>query len=74
MHYAVITGKKPMVVLILDSKYFNQQMKYFERVKRIGKVYKIDAEYVSDDILNLDNNGKCSYNDCKCQRTNKLEK
>lgn len=66
LHYGVMTGKKPKVVLILDSKYLNQQMKYFERVKRIGEVYNIDVEYVSDEILNLDKEGKCPYIDCKC--------
>ena len=71
LHYGIMTGKKPKVVLILDSKYFNQQMRYYERIKRIGEVYKIDVEYVSDDILNLDKDNKCSYADCKCQRTNK---
>ena len=33
LHYAFITGKKPEIVLILDSKYKRQQMVYYERVK-----------------------------------------
>lgn len=68
LHYGLQSGKKPKVVLILDSKYKRQQMVYYERVKRIGKVYGIDVEYVSDEILNIDSKGKCQYEDCKCNK------
>ena len=61
LHYAILTGKKPKVVLILDKKYKNKQMIYFERVKEIGKIYNIDVEYISDEILNLDEKKKCLY-------------
>lgn len=71
LHYSVMTGKKPMVVLILDSKYLKEQMIYFERIKKIGEVFNIDVEYVSDEILNLDENNKCPYLDCKCNRVKK---
>lgn len=71
LHYGIMTGKKPKVVLILDGKYFNEQMRYFERVKKIGKVYNIDVEYISDDILNLDKDNKCPHKDCKCNKQSK---
>ena len=48
LHYSLISGKKPKVVLILDSKYKQQQMIYYERVKKLGQIYNIDVEYVSD--------------------------
>ena len=68
LHYGSMTSKKPKVVIILDSKYKYQQMVYFERVKKIGKIYNIDVEYISDDILNIDNKGKCQFVDCKCNK------
>lgn len=66
LHYGLTSGKKPKVVLILDSKYKQQQMVYYERVKKLGQVYNIDVEYVSDEILNLDKKKHCQYEDCKC--------
>lgn len=64
LHYGVMTGKKPMVVLILDEP--ETQMVYYKRVKRIGKKYKFDVEYVTNDILNLDKYGMCFNPKCKC--------
>lgn len=64
LHYALITGKKPKVVLILDEP--NTQMIYYKRIQKIGKKYDIDTEYVTNDILNVDKNNKCNYPKCKC--------
>lgn len=72
LHYALMTGKKPKIVFILDSKYKQQQMVYVERIKKIGQTYGIEVEYVSDEILNIDNKGKCQYKDCRCKRKSKL--
>ena len=68
LHYAVMTDKKPGIVLILDKKYQDRQMHYYNRLVKIGEVYGILVEYVTDDILNLDENGKCPYKECKCNR------
>ena len=65
LHYGIMTGKKPMVVLILENQ---EQMKYYERVKRIAKKYRMKVSYVTNDILNLDENGKCFNTNCKCHR------
>ena len=72
MHYGLMTGKKPKVVLILDSKYKRQQMIYFERIKKIGQAYNIDVEYVSDEILNIEKRKRCPYKDCKCNQKKHL--
>ena len=68
LHYGMMTGKRPKVVLILDNKYKDKQMIYFERIKKIGEVYNFEVEYITDDILNLDESGKCPYKDCKCNK------
>lgn len=69
LHYSVMTDKKPKIVLILDTKYAELQKKYyFSRVQRVGKVYNIEVEYITDDILNIDKNGHCPYSDCKCNK------
>ena len=66
LHYGLMTGKKPMVVLILDCP--KKQMVYYNRVKRLGKKYHFDVEYVTNDILNLDKEGKCQNPKCKCHK------
>lgn len=66
LHYGVMTGKKPKVVLILDEP--KTQMVYFKRVKKIAKKYNFDVEYVTNDILNLDKDGKCQNPECKCRK------
>ena len=71
LHYGMMTGKIPKVVLILDNKYKDKQMIYYERIKKIGEVYNFEVEFITDDILNLDKNGKCPYIDCKCNRKKK---
>ncbi len=63
LHYAVMTGKKPKIVLILDNKYKEKQMYYVRRLQKIGKVYRFEVEYISEDILN-----ECPYLDCKCKK------
>ena len=70
VHYALMSGKTPKIVLILDSKYKQQQMVYYERIKKLGQVYNIDVEYVSDEILDLDKKKRCQHKDCKCNRKN----
>ena len=66
LHYGLMTGKKPKVVLILDEPY--KQMVYFERIQRIGKKYNIDTEYVTNDILSVDESYKCKNPKCKCHK------
>ena len=68
LHYSFMTGKKAKVVLILEKP--NKQMCYFERIQKLGKIYNIDVEYVTPDILNLSNN-KCQYPDCRCHKKHK---
>ena len=64
-HYALKTGKKGKVVLILEKP--KKEMVYFNRVKELGKLHNFDVEYVTPAILHL-NNDKCPYLDCKCNR------
>lgn len=66
LHYGIMTGKKPKVVLILDNP--KTQMVYYKRVKKIGDKYKFDVEYITDDILKLDKDGKCFNPECKCHK------
>lgn len=65
LHYGIMTGKKPMVVLILENP--KKQMCYYERVKRIAEKYDIDTQYVTNDILKPDKEGRCQYPGCKCR-------
>ena len=66
LHYQLMTGKKAMVVLILEEP--EKEMVYFNRVKKLGKIHNFDVEYVTTDYLKLDNNKKCPYVDCKCHK------
>lgn len=66
LHYQKMTGKKAMVVLILE--YPKKEMVYFYRVKALGKIHNFDVEYVTPVILNISKNGRCPYIDCKCNR------
>lgn len=45
-------------------------MKYFEKVKKLSKIYNFDTEYITADILNV-KNGVCFYNKCKCHKQKK---
>ena len=67
LHYSVMTGKRAKVVLILDEP--KAQMTYFKRIKRIGKRYNFDTEYVTNDILSINNEDKCLNAECKCNKT-----
>lgn len=69
LHYQLMTGKKAMIVLILEEP--EKEMVYFNRVKKLGKIHGFDVEYVTNDILNLDEKGKCPYVDCKCHKKKK---
>ncbi len=66
LHYSIMTGKKPMVVLILDEP--KTQMVYYKRVQRLGKKYKFDTKYVTDDILHLNDSRHCFNPKCKCHK------
>lgn len=66
LHYQYMTKKKAKVVLILEEP--EKEMVYYQRVKNLGKIHKFDVEYVTPDILNLDENGKCNFPDCKCHK------
>ena len=66
LHYSVMTEKRAKVVLILDEP--KAQMTYYKRVKRIGKKYNFDTEYVTNDILKINNDSKCFYSNCKCKK------
>lgn len=61
LHYQLMTGKKTMVVLILEKP--TKEMLYYYRVKELGKIHGFDVEYVTTNILNLDENNQCPYAD-----------
>lgn len=65
LHYQEMTGKKAMVVLILENP--KKDIIYFYRVKRLALKYNFDVEFVTPKYLCLKNN-KCPYNDCKCHK------
>lgn len=61
--------KKAKIVLILDNE--EEQKVYYERVKALGRKHKFDVEYVTNDILEIDEEGKCFNLECKCHRKKK---
>ena len=64
-YYALKTGKRGMVVLILeDSK---KDFVYLYRVKKLAEIHNFDVEFITPEILNL-KDGKCPYPDCKCNK------
>lgn len=65
-HYSLKTGKKGMVVLILEDP--RTQMVYYNRVKTLGNKYGFDTEYITPAILHLNKYGQCPYADCKCHK------
>ena len=65
LHYQLMTGKKAMVVLILEEP--QKEMIYFERVKNLSVIYNFDVDFITTEILNLKND-KCPYYDCKCHK------
>jgi len=64
-YYALKTGKRGKVVLILeDSK---KDFVYLYRVKKLAEKHNFDVEFITPEILNL-KDGKCPYFDCKCHK------
>ena len=51
LHYSLVTGKKAMVVLIIENT--DIDIIYFQRVKKLSEIYNFDVEYVTPKILNL---------------------
>lgn len=49
LYYGIMTGKKPLVVLILENP--QKQMIYYQRVKKLSKKYNFDVEFITQDIL-----------------------
>lgn len=66
LYYGFMTGKRPKVVLILENP--KMQIIYYNRISKLSEIYNFDVEYVTNDILNLDENGKCFNKKCKCYR------
>ncbi|MBQ7668637.1 MAG: hypothetical protein IJS47_04865 [Clostridia bacterium] len=66
--YSLETGLKGKGVIILDKKYEKKQMYYVEKARKMAEAYGFEIEVITDDILNLDENGKCPYKDCKCNK------
>lgn len=66
LHYGIMTNKKAKVILIIDNPEI--QMTYFERIQKLADIYNFEAEYVTDEILNLTPEGKCLNPKCKCQK------
>lgn len=50
LHYSLMTGKKGMVVLILENP--KREKVYYKRVKRLSKIHNFDVEYVTPKIFN----------------------
>ncbi len=67
-HYAIMTGKRGKVVLILEEP--KKQMRYYKRVKKVSKKHDFDVEYITPKILNIDKDGKCPFINCKCHKNN----
>ena len=66
LHYQRMTGKRGKVVLILENP--QKEMVYYYRVLELAKIYDFDVEYVTNDILKIDKNGKCFNMGCKCRK------
>ncbi len=68
LYYGFMTGKKPKLVLILDKNQIDRQIPYCDRINKMARVYNFEVEYITEDILNVDSEGKCPYIDCKCHK------
>jgi len=66
LHYQYMTGKKAMVVLILEEP--QKEMVYFNRVKKLSEIHNFDVDFVTPKILCIKSDGQCNYEDCKCHR------
>ena len=64
LYYSAVTGKRAKVVLIINQP---REMMYLKRVEKLAKIYDFDFEYVTNAILKLDKDGRCSYCKCKCR-------
>ena len=71
LHYQYMTGKKAMVVLILEEA--EKEIIYFYRVKNLSKIYNFDVEYITSKILCVDKNNQCKNKDCKCKRRKNID-
>lgn len=71
LHYQRMTGKKAKVVLILEDP--KKEMVYYHRVKKLGRIHNFEVEYVTKNLLKLNDKGQCQYLDCKCHRRDKKE-
>lgn len=49
LHYSIMTNKKAKLVLILDNP--KSQMTYYRRIKKIGKKFNFDTEYITNKTL-----------------------
>lgn len=47
-YYALITGKRGMVVLIIEN---HGEMKYLKRVQALSKIHGFDVDYVTPKII-----------------------
>lgn len=66
LYYQYKTGKKAMVILILECP--SKEYVYLKHVQILGKIYNFDVDYVTPEILNIDKNGKCNNPKCKCKK------
>lgn len=66
LHYQLMTGKRGKVVLILENP--QKEKKYYECVKKLSEIYDFDVEYITPEILNVDENGLCPFEDRKCHK------
>ncbi len=49
LYYELLTGKKAKIVLILENP--KKEMIYYERIKKLSKIYNFDVEYVDEGLL-----------------------
>ena len=68
LYYQHKTGKRAKVVLILENP--QVQMKYYNKVKELSKIYNFDVEYITPAILGLNNANQCQNPTCKCKKKN----
>ena len=47
-YYSLMTGKRGMVVLIIENP---EEMKYLKRVQALSKLHDFDVDYITPDII-----------------------